>query len=196
MSSNQESVSVAGYPRYKGVNHNRKSRVEPRRRFAGVFVTFRQLQHSLLFALDRASQDERVKLDLRILHFKQSQAQLINQHLSHPITSSHVATGKQRSDRCRYTGSRSRSPAHRQYGRSLLTRAEVMIGSRLSAWGDLSRTAVLTPASWETGLKRCPKYCLLYFILDGLLQSAKTSLNAVEIRKQKNIAAYLLGRHK
>ena len=38
-------MSVAGYPRCKGVNPNRKSGVEPRRQLAGVFITFQQLLH-------------------------------------------------------------------------------------------------------------------------------------------------------
>ena len=44
---NAPHMSVAGYPRCKRVNPNRKSGVEPRRQLAGVFVTFRQLLHPL-----------------------------------------------------------------------------------------------------------------------------------------------------
>ena len=61
-----------------------------------------------------------------------------------------MTTGKWRSDRCGYTGSRSRRPAHRQLrlnGRSLLPGADVNFDSCLSVWAALSRIALLTPTA-------------------------------------------------
>ena len=111
-----------GYSRYKGVNPDRKSGVEPQRQLVGIFVTFWQFSHpfwsSAILTLSchwigPTKTKEWGWFCANLLHFKQSQAQLINQTLSHPITSSPVATGKRWSNRCEYTGSHSCRPAHR-----------------------------------------------------------------------------------
>ena len=84
--------------------------------------------------------------------------QLINQPLSHPITSSPVATGKPRSNRCGYTRRCSCRPALRRlrlYDRSLLT-GEVMFGSCLNVWAALSRIALLTLATRRRARKGAP----------------------------------------
>ena len=153
-------MSVAGYPWCKGVNPDRKSWMEPRRQLDGIFVTFQlllpPLWSSVILTLSccwirPARTREWGWLHANLLHFKQSQVHIINQPLSHPITSSLVVTGEQRSDRCGYTGSYSHRPAHRQlrlYSHSLLTRTEVMFGS---VWAALNRTALLIPTVWGTG---------------------------------------------
>ena len=132
------------------------------RQLAGVFVTFWQLLHSLWSSAVLTMSCRWIKpartrewgwLHTNLLHFKQSRVQLFNQSLFHPITSSPLAMGEWRNNRCVYTGSRSHKPSHRQlwlYGRSLLT-GEVMFNSRLSVWAALSRRALLTLAMWGTG---------------------------------------------
>ena len=64
-----------------------------------------------------------------------------------------VAMGKRQSDRCGYTGSRSRKPAHRRPRPFLvaLIGTAVEFGSRLGDWAALSRTALLTPVAWGRG---------------------------------------------
>ena len=182
-------MSVACYSWCKGVNLDRKSWVESCRWLAGIFITFQQLLYPLwspavLTLFGRWVRPTVMRewgwLCANLLHFKQSQTQLINQPLSHPITSSPVLMVKQWSIRCRCTVSCNHRPAHRQlrpYGCSSLTGAEVMFGSRLSVWAALLRTVVLTT---EKVLQT-----LLYFTLAGLSQLVGTSLNVVETRKQR-----------
>ena len=70
----------------------------------------------LVLPFDRTRLDVWVSLALRSrLHFKRSQAKLINQPISDPITSSYVVTAKWRSGRCGYTGSCGCRPALRQF---------------------------------------------------------------------------------
>ena len=80
-------MSVAGYPWCKGVNPNRKSGVELHMRLAGIFITFQQLLHPLWSSavltlsccwIRSTGMREWGWFCTNLLHFKQSQGQLIN----------------------------------------------------------------------------------------------------------------------
>ena len=78
------------------------------------------------------------------------------------------------------TGSRRHSPAHRRLIWSLITdwsRSNVWQQSEQPSLGQ--HCSLLQHGEWAM----CPKHCLLYFTMAGLLQSAETSLNAVETKK-------------
>ena len=188
-------MSVTGYPLYKGVNPERKPGVDPRRRLAGAFVTFRQLLHppwsSSVLTLSccwigRTGKRVWGWFLANLLPLNKSSAT----HQSTFIPWYYLKTCDDR--RATKQHWKSYSDLHirlRLYGRSLFTRAHVMFGSGLRVWAALSRTAPGIHTAWGTGLKKCLKHCLFSFTLTGLLQSARTYRNKKAKIIPLNIAA-------
>ena len=162
-------VSSCLAPCVREVNLDRKSGVKPRNRLDDLFVKFRQLLHPIgslpvlilsFHWIGSAWMRNWDWLRANLLHFKQSQSKLINQSLSHPITSSLVVTGDRRSTRYGYTGSRSYRPAHRWlrlHGRSWLTGAEVMVQPPSGCLKPSPITALFTPRSMGNRLEKVPQ---------------------------------------